>query len=205
MKPSSQSGMTLVEILVAVVIFTLIIGAGYTALEQGLSVGERLDEERKVWRELDSALALLERDLHRATPVAARIAGGSIPAFRGYFDAKQTPENDFISFSARSSEAFREGPASPFQRIRWRADDGKLWRSVASRLDTPYGTQSDDHIVLDGVEWIRLRYLADAGRWQRRWHAGTEEKQPLPRAAELSFKMAGYAAYKRLFHVGPTH
>ena len=191
--------------LVAVAVFTLIAGAGYTALDQGLDISARLEQERRFWRQLESAVGLLERDLARAVDIRPRTPAGHAPGFLGYFNGDQNSRHEVLRFSTRAPARERAAVASPFERVVWRIDEGQLRRAIWPRVDAPYGAHGDEHIILSDVERFRARYLAPGGRWLRRWEAGEDNNgDGLPVGLEISFRVAGYGEFTRIFHVGPA-
>ncbi|KJE26815.1 hypothetical protein LG52_357 [Geobacillus kaustophilus] len=65
---SSQSGMTLVELLAAIAISLLIIGAIYTVFLTGIRVYERIDIENMLRSEADYAIARMMNELYAFSP-----------------------------------------------------------------------------------------------------------------------------------------
>ncbi|MCB1746759.1 MAG: type II secretion system minor pseudopilin GspJ [Gammaproteobacteria bacterium] len=205
MSNTRQAGLTLLEILVATALFSIVAGAGYSALDQGLRVRARLDAERSRWQALDGLMNLLERDLSAVVAVARRDAqSGGEPLFRGDPGGEGARRTEFLRFTRRVHPGLRqEAPASPLQRVAWRWDDGVLERASWPRLDQPRGAAADAWPLLQGVDEVRLRFLAADGNWSRRWgEPGSVSVQALPRAVEFSLWFDGRGPYKRVFLVG---
>ncbi|MEX2353125.1 MAG: type II secretion system protein GspJ, partial [Gammaproteobacteria bacterium] len=126
---SHHTGMTLLEVLVALSIFSLIATAGYSGLQQGLSVHDSLQQKRQFWRQLDSVLTLIQQDLDQARDLAPRFPVLDAVAFRGAGEAGALGQDDMILFTRGGNISLRDGPVSPYQRIAYRLREGTLYRT----------------------------------------------------------------------------
>ena len=200
----SCAGMTLLELVIAVAIFSLVAAAAYGALSQGLVVQERLQEQRRFWQQLEMVFNLVHTDFEQAVDLAPRGAGGN--GFNGHEYGTSAVYEDMLAFTRSVNTGFHAGPASPYQRVAYRLDDGGLYRRAWARLDQPYSIAPQDDLLLEGISDVRLRYLADADLWLTRWPQplNIEEPPTLPRAVEMSIELEDGRAYRWLFHVGPS-
>ena len=196
--------MTLLELLVAMAIFSVIATAGYTALAQGVSIQGRLQEKRNFWRALDSGFNLIETDLSQAINRTPRISGllKSV-AFQGGRNEKSLAAGELLNFTRGGEISFRGSPVSPYRRIAYRLDDGQLYRSVRSRLDIPFGDPSTQTVILNQISSIELRYLIGK-RWVDNWNMDIYgiTSQDLPKAVEMIVTIENHGSYRRVFHVG---
>ncbi len=215
------AGLTLLELVVAMAIFSLVAAAAYGALSQGLVVQDRLQEQRRFWQRLETVFNLVHADFEQAVD---RAPGGAGQPFNGHEYGNSAAYENVLEFTRSVNADFHAGPASPFLRVGYRLDDGGLYRRTWARLDRPYGMLSRDNLLLEGIGDIRLRYLADAGLWLARWPpstniGGTQDlpfalgtpresqglagnDEALPRAVELTIELEDAGAYRWLFHVG---
>lgn len=196
--------MTLLELVVAVAIFSLVAAAAYAALSQGLIVQDRLQEQRRFWQRFETVFNLLHTDFEQAVELAPRNPVSN--AFDGQGYGAASAYGHMLEFTRGANTSYQRGAASPFQRVAYHLDNGRLYRRVHARLDQPYGVEGMESLLLEDVKAIRLRYLGSADAWFMRWPQPlpAEELPGLPRAVEMSMELEGRGAFRWLFHVGPT-
>ena len=198
------SGMTLLELLIATAIFSLVATAAYAALSQGLFIQDRLQEQRRFWQHFETVFNLMHNDLDQALDLTPRVAGRN--GFDGYAYGNSVVYENMLEFTRSVNTDFHAGPASPFLRVGYRLDNGALYRRTWARLDQPYETGAADNLLLEGVSDVRLRYLASADLWLTRWPPplGMEAPSSLPSAVEMTVELEDGGIYRWLFHVGPS-
>lgn len=199
------SGMTLLELVIAIAVFSLVTAAAYAALSQGLTLQDRLQEQRRFWQRFDTVFNLVNTDLEQAVDLASRTTRNN--TFNGYQQADTAVSGHILEFTRNADTTFHTGPASPFLRVAYRVHDGGLYRRIWSRLDRPYGIEPAESLLIEGVRNIRLRYLSSAGGWLTHWPQAQymDESSGLPRAVEVIVEVEDRGAYRWLFHVGPPH
>lgn len=197
------AGMALLELLIAIAIFSLVAATAYAALSQGLSVQDRLQEQRRFWQRFEAVFNLVHADLELAVDLAPGATGSNI--FTGYEQGNSAEYAHMVEFTRRVNTVFHTGPASPFLRVAYSLRDGGLYRRTWPGVARPYGIEAAENLLLEDVRNIRLRYLVDAGRWLNRWPQALDiEASPgLPRAVEMVVELEDKDAYRWLFHVGP--
>lgn len=198
------AGMTLLELVIAVAVFSLVAAAAYGALSQGLLAQDRLQRQQRFWQRFEAVFNLVHTDLEQAVELAPRTPGSK--AFAGHGHGASAAYGNMLEFTRGVNTSYQGGAASPFRRVAYHLDDGKLYRRMRARLDQPYGLEAPEELLLEDVEDIRLRYLAGADTWLRRWPQPlqAEELPGLPRAVEMSVELEGRGAFRWLFHVGPA-
>ncbi len=157
-----SGGYTLIEVLVAVVVFSILSVSAYVALD-ALS---RAAGDHRVRSEdfgaLQLAIARLDSDLRQlaARPVAVTV-GLTEPALIG---------------EPRRLVATRSGWANPagvkrsnLQRFGWQLRGSDLQRIRWPVTDRVADSQSLTEIILPGVESLEFSYRDASGTWQRRW------------------------------------
>ena len=197
-------GMTLLELVTAIAIFSLVAAAAYAALSQGLVVQDRLQEQRRFWQRLETVFNLIHTDFGQIVDLAPR--GASRNVFNGHEYGHSAVYENMLEFTRSVNTDFHAGPASPFLRVGYRLDNGGLYRRTWARLDRPDGIPALDNLLLEGIRDIRLRYLAQADMWLPRWPQPINIENPpsLPRAVEMTVELEDGGACRWLFHVGPS-
>lgn len=167
-----EAGFTLVELLVGLLVFSLIAGAGVAMLAfsvraQG-ATSKRLDDVAALAR----AGALLSADLGQAVNRPARDEGGvRLPAFVGDATSMRLVRSGWTNLD--------DLPRASVQKVGWRSENGALERIAYPMLDGASAPVAS--AVATEVRGIRLRYRF-RGAWSDRWD-GT--LAPLPDAVEL--------------------
>lgn len=195
--PSRRSrGFTLVEMLVAVLVFALLSAAGVAVLVQAAdhqaAVGARLAR----LGEFQRARALLQADLSQVAVRRVRHpdGGAARDAFVGRAvradDPSSTPLLGFVRRGWSNPDAL---PRASLQYVEYRLVDGRLERSTRPMLDgAPSGTPQG---LLTGVSSARLAYL-DRGQWSDGWPGGATAH---PEALRLELELDGIGRIAQLF------
>jgi general secretion pathway protein J len=200
-----QAGMTLLEILVALAIFTILAAAGYSGIHQGIAVQGQLQQQQQFWRRLESVMSLIEMDLEQARALAPRTPVWDTTAFRGFGDDRTGSESEFMRFTRGGHQSFLNAAAGPFLRIGYRLEEGKLYRVYWPGLNLPDGVEPEISELLSGVTDISLRYLNNNRRWIDTWpiRFTPEESAQVPAAVEVILYFDNETSFRRVFHVGP--
>ena len=194
MKPEgfTPNGFTLVELLVALLLFGMLSAAGAALLRVGVDsqamTGTQLDRLAAVVR----ARALLTADLAQAAPRVWRdLSGTAQPAFGGDAGALALVRRGWANDGGAARAAL--------QRVAWTISGGRLERRAAPMVDgTELGAAT---ALVTGITASRLRYFV-GDQWRDRWDPVTADA--LPQAVELTLAAPGFPETRQLFLVGPT-
>lgn len=205
---TKHSGMTLLELVVAIAIFSVVAAAGYGALAQGLAVQDKLREQRSFWQNLETAFNLIASDLEQALDRPSRNGLQQGLAFSAPGAGGQAEPGRLLAFTRRVPAAsFRAGAASPFLRVAYSLQDGGLYRETWPHPDQPYGTEADGALLLSGVEAVHCRFLDPAARWTAQWpqvfSPAPAQRVGPPKIVELTVALQERGVFRWLFHVGP--
>lgn len=136
MRPRPDAGMTLIEMLVALAILSVIGVAGLTMLDTTLNVQRRTEGRLDRIEEIDRALTVLRRDLATAAPGFAVLDEGGLTFLRTTTDA---PLSLRIALAEGTlTRQVQRGPETPPQHLltgvreaRWRLLDGaRRWQTA---------------------------------------------------------------------------
>ena len=173
-----ERGFTLVEMIVALLIFAILAGAGVTLLRASVNTQEAVGDALADLGAAARLRALLSADLAQSVirPIEGAPTGfaGTASEFR----------------LVRTFEpAERVAGSSGLQAIRWQVQNGNLVRQSI----TPAGTATGPAAILArNVTALSLRYRAADGGWRSLW-APLASEAPLPRAVELRLQRRGEA------------
>ncbi len=189
----AERGFTLVEVMIALMIFGMIAAAGVAILSfsvraQG-ATNARLDQVSGIAR-LGAALAA---DLAQAQDRPARDERGVLrPAFVGEPQAMTLARGGWGNFDgvARAS----------VQKAQWWLEGGAIVRQGWPMLDG--APPLDPATIVDHVRSLAFRYRV-AGAWTDRWQG--RDGVALPQAVELIVIRDDGVRYRQLFYVGEAY
>ena len=183
-------GFTLVEALLALLIFGVVSLLAYRATA-ALAAGEaQLSAESQRWRTLETLFTRIEADFRQAIPRACAMA-----AARGRVARHARRQCSAVVFTRAGSE-FTAEPGLAGQRVGYRLREGTLelayWPALDHARRAARGVSAGArHRSFD------LEYLARNGTWRERWPLLGEDD--LPRAARLTLTLADGVRIERMF------
>jgi general secretion pathway protein J len=181
MKPASQRGFTLLEIVLALSIVAAMLAIVFGALRVGIRAWQGGEARTESLQHARSLSALFAQSIGGAVPYLNTAGGGAQPEvlFQG--------EEERVSF-ATVAPPFPLAAAIAFTAVTMSVDEGErpgfAIREKALPNDDPFEL-SPPVLVDPSLTAIRFRYLRDAeGSWEDRWD-GAQERS-LPRAVEVT-------------------
>lgn len=187
-------GFTLLELLVAIAIFAVLATLSYGSVRHMLSFDDGLKRATRRYEHLRYAVVMLEQDLTALAPRGVRDAlGAAEPALRAGL------KGELLTFTRRVSDAghFDGGPA--LRRVRYRVQDGSLYRDVWEVLDRTPETRFHSQRLLRDVQALKLRFF-DSGAWVEFWPRddnGVSDQQ-LPRGVEFKLEFKDKQSLRRV-------
>ncbi len=159
----STSGFTLVEVIIAMLILSvvmMIIGSGFRL---GIDAWERGDKETNEIQKYRVLYELMSRQIKSAYPYKMKIDEKKVVIFKG--------ESDAIMFVTVSNDSYFRG----FKWIRYSYRDGALLYKEGMLPDKKLleTISGDDEVVESKIGKIKFSYLAsDAGEMKESWDMG---------------------------------
>jgi general secretion pathway protein J len=193
----TEQGFTLVELLVALFIFSLIAVASVTLLRSSADTQIILKERLTSHSALVRAANLLEADLAQAVQRPVRdMSGNSVAAFSTANTSGQT-SGTLFSFTRNGLNAGAGVPA--ISRVGYHFTSGTLSRTAWPMADG--AAAPPPAALLDGLQSVTTRFRDIRGIWQSNWTP--LDPSDLPRAVELTITPASRPLYKLVLLVGP--
>jgi general secretion pathway protein J len=189
-----STGFTLIEVMVAILIFSIMSGIAYRGLNSVLDARSRIVEDNRKWREVSLAFAMVERDVAAAADRKARSRDDlELPPFAG-----DTGEFEFSLMGDGNT---------PARRVDYRLNTGALEMLVYPSIDAAPRDNASAFTLLRGVQSMTARFLDAKGQWQGRWPdpnsnsnlAAAAKKEPLPRAVALTLILDSGEDMTRVF------
>jgi general secretion pathway protein J len=191
-----SNGFTLVELLVALLIFGMLSAAGVALLSFSVRAQEAADERLGALAEIRRAGALMTGDLAQA---AARIARDEAGTPRSAFEGGSGQgERVLLAFVRGGWENWDNSARPSIQKVRYLQVGGQFQRQTYPYVDGSAPTAPST--IVEGVRQLRLRYRDKQGEWRERW----DPRQPaeMPVAVELVMDVEGSGSIRQLFLVG---
>ncbi len=189
---SGHKGFSLVELLVALAVFSVMAALAYGGLNSIARTRGELSRQEDEFRDLTRAVAALDRDLREA--VARRVFGNSgqvLPAFTGNAGGLEFTRMGFANPQAE--------PRANLERVLYELDAQALKRGSYPVLDRTPSTTPLITTLRNDVTGFRLRYLDAQNRWFDAWPPPqTTDVTLLPRAVEWHLQTRDYGEIVRV-------
>lgn len=191
-----QSGFTLLELLIASIIFAIMALMAYGGLSNVMDNSKASQQALQRLKQIQQAVTVISRDFSQILPRAIRDEYGNVqPAI----SAGNNIDN-LVDFTRGG----RVNPAnllrSTLLRITYQFDDEKLLRLQWPQLDNAPGAETRQTILIDDVENVSIRFLDQNAEWQEQWpplNTGTTEPELV--AIEIKLQLNDWGEIRRLY------
>jgi len=198
---SKQQGFTLLELLIASIIFAIMAIMAYGGLDNVLSNSKASQQALSRLQQIQQSISIISRDFSQLVPRAVRDEYGNIqPALSTANDI-----DNLVEFTRGG----RPNPAnllrSTLVRVAYQFDEDKLIRLQWPQLDNAPGTEAKKTTLIDELEDVSIRFLDENAEWQQEWPpvntgasiSNTLAKQPL--AIEVVLNLSDWGEIRRLY------
>jgi len=194
---SIQKGFTLLEVLIAIAIFSVVSLASFTIFDTVLRGDENSKIRSEKQNELQRAFLLMERDFTQMAKRPMRVNGEA--ASEGFI---QTSDDSFLD--GEQSIAFvRNGwtnpglllPRGDMQSVAYRLVDETLERLHYNFVDAVVGQEPKIRPLINKVNSLSYEFY-DGKTWQKKWSDNT-----LPQAIAIEIVTEDYGLIRRQFLV----
>ena len=197
-----QKGFTLLELLIASIIFAIMALMAYGGLNNVITNSEASQQALKRLQQLQQSVAVLDRDFSQIIQRSIRDEYGVRQPY--LFAGKNI--DDLVEFTRGG----RVNPAnllrSSMLRVAYRFDDKTLVRVQWQQLDRAQGIDPKKTIIIDDVEDVTIRFLDKKGAWQGQWpplntgdigQQGPNDNRPA--AIEIVLQLNDWGKIRRLY------
>lgn len=187
-------GFTLLEILIALFIFTIISLLLMRALHTVINADARTEASAKRLRTMQMALLILSRDLEQAVnqPVI-NAENKEEAAFVG-------DKRGFVLTHTGYGNSTGGLQRSSLSRTQYRFNEGGLWRITHDAFAT--STSKSDHArQLLKVQAARFQYLDQSGRFHETWPLDEVKDEVLPRAVKIDLTVLSLGELSQLYAI----
>ncbi len=189
----NQSGFTLLEVLVAIGIFSVVAVISYTTLDTYIDQRERLISHYGRLERLQRLFILLERDIQFSVGRKVRIGGESQPAMM----SKQG--NILIAMTVAQADV-QSATGVSLKRVEWELDGNELIRSQWDILDHAGDIEPVRLLLSDELSDIEFSYLIYSSS-QGMETSNSLDSGQIPAGIELNVTLNSGSSYRRVFTV----
>ena len=188
-----QSGFTLLEVLVAIGIFSVVAIISYTTLDTYIDQRERLTSHYARLERLQRLFILLERDIQFSVGREVRVGDELQPAM--------ISKQDHILIALTIAQAdVRNASGVSLKRVEWERNGNELIRSQWDVLDHTGTIQPTRLLVSDDLADIEFSYLIYS-RNQGLETSDSLDSDQRPAGVELNVTLKSGGSYRRVFTV----
>jgi general secretion pathway protein J len=197
-----KSGFTLIELIVAIAIFSLVAVATNQVLQSVSASSELSDSELSNLQSLQRAMLVIERDFQQIVDRIPRLQGreNNLMIDGGEFDFES--DADGISF-------VRNGWHNPqlilarssLQNVIYRVQENQLQRLHTNYVDSVIGTEPKMRVLLEDIEDLKIEMLREVSTTEDFNWSETIESAELPKAVQITITSSKYGEFRRIFQV----
>ena len=201
-----QQGFTLLEILIAMAIFTLI-GLASTGLLTTVIDSNELSEARfNKFQALQRAMITIERDIQQAVPRPIRVEGEMQEVVMAGGETAESDDDGigFVRSGWHNPQLML--PRSTLQYVAYRLREEKLERVYSNYLDNVIGHEPKVRPLLENIESFKVEFIApsnnsEEGLKEDKW-SDSYKGTALPRAVAVEFVSKDFGLIRREFAIG---
>jgi general secretion pathway protein J len=190
----NKQGFTLLEILIAVLILSIISIIMIRGLQIMMTTKSTIERNAQQLQSLSLAMTFLQQDLTNAQNRPVLLVNGTIdPAMFLASDAFQT-----LTFTRGSVSNPLGENRSTLLRVAYQLNNGNLIRETWSSLDQN-SKKPDTRILLTQLTQLQWKFWGSDHRWYLGW-PGTSS-YPLPQAVQITLQFSNGKILQRIFIV----
>lgn len=192
-----SSGITLLELLIALSVFAVIAIVAYSGLETVLTTRLYTEQLSENLMRLQMAFTWLERDIEQYVDRPIRDEyGDTQPALHGKMSQLELTRSGWRNPAQQQR--------STLQRVSYQIENNRLSRSYWWVLDRSQDSKPIKTELLTHVNQIKFRFLGDTLQWYEQWPPLQQLSSDIPitlKAVEVDLTVEGWGQLIRLFRV----
>ena len=162
---SRSAGFTLLEVLIAIAIFSIISLTSFTIFDTVLTGDEASKTRTNRLNELQRGFLILERDISQIVRRSVRVNGESPQNFYLYANGPDNEDGVLAFVRGGWTNPGLLLPRSDLQGIAYQLKDNVLIRYHSTFVDPVVGEEPKARPLISGIEEIRFEFFQQ-GKWQ---------------------------------------
>lgn len=188
-----SGGFTLLELLVALSIFSILSVMAYGGLQTVITTKQSSQQAAERIAEIQLVMMRVSNDLRQAVTRKVRDEHGD------FLQAMQSSDQT-MAWTRLGYRNPAQLKRSNVQRVAYKLEQQKLIRVTWPVLDLAQDTEAMESEVLSKLESIEWRFLNNEKEWLSSWPEDGEKAElfPLPKAVELTIELQDWGKIRRL-------
>lgn len=194
-----KRGFTLLELLVALSIFSVLSVMAYAGLQTVITTKTATQQAAERIADVQLVMMRISNDLRQTISRKIRDEYGDfIPAMQSSKNGDET-----MAWTRAGYRNPAQLTRSNIQRVAYKLEEEKLIRITWPVLDRAQDTEAMESEVISDLESIEWRYLNNENEWLSSWPEEGDKANlyPLPKAVEVSLVLQDWGKVKRLILV----
>ncbi len=193
-----QNGFTLLEVLVAITIFSIMSVTALTGMKSIMDAQQKVEQVDGVITALQRSLFYLDQDFQFIINRDVRGAYGSTqPSLQA--GASVT---ELILMTVMNRKNPLKQARSSLMRVGYHLEDETLIRKSYQQLDGASEEQSAQRVLLTEIEEVQIRFLDESNSWQSYWPPPSASAgSNFPKAIEINLVHKQMGKITRLFQL----
>jgi general secretion pathway protein J len=155
-------GFTLLELLIALSIFSVIAAMAYGGLGTVLELSAHTQQRAQQWKRIQLTFGRLQQDVEQLIPRSIRNQYGDT-------ETALLVEYDSVAWTRSGWLNPLQQTRSDLQRVRYRYQERAVWRDHWLVLDQAQDSQFHSVLMLDDVEQLKWQFLDANQIWHEHW------------------------------------
>lgn len=190
-----QQGMTLIEIIVALSVFSILSVMTFSGLNTVFNTQRLLNDKKQYISGLQYAFKFMQQDFSQVLPKTIRGQHGS---YQSMFSSDGNRTLNFTYSGGRNPANLKK---SKLLRVAYEFDGQKLIRHYWPQLDGFDEKQSNKFLLANEIGSIEWQFLKHNNEWSNQWPPINVELQDIgiPRAVLMNIYSERYGDVNRIF------
>jgi general secretion pathway protein J len=194
MRRSSNSGFTLIEMIIAVAISLVMMAIGYTGLNQTIKTADQVGEANLRLSELQFGLAYLNQDWMQVSPRKIRNQYGDE-------ESNIIIDNNSIVFTRSGWGNLLQRQRSELQRVQYLLIDSNLVRRHWASLDQGIAEEPFSTVLIHDVETFAVNFINPSEDDIPDWPNDATQSAGRPIALKIGIELIDIGEIRRILEI----